>query len=164
MRFDSHPGTTVYESPADPTEPKTQWRLRPLGYRQKLEVQRITGKAPMRALTLFSSIYSAPDGADPAEHIAKQDAAVESLSKEDQDLLQDAQTYLNLYNFAVCTQGINGIDGQTRDPGEVADMLDRMSPQDVASSVMADLAAKIADLSHGDIKKKEPSSSQSGTP
>lgn len=157
MRFDRATTSITYESPADPEEPKTQWRLQPLGYRHKLEVQRITGKAPMRALTLFSSIYSSEDEAE------RQEQAVEALSKEDQDLLQEAQTYLSLYNFAVCTQGITGVDGVTKTPTEMADLLDRMTPQEVASSVMADLASQIADLSRGDVKKKEPSSSQSGT-
>lgn len=150
---------TIYRAVADPCEPYTAWLLRGLTYRESQALEAEVGRRPVAAIDFFLSFYKAPAGEETEEErnarILRQTEEAAKLGEEKQALLAEAREYLERHNFYVCSYGVIGIDGVRKNRAEILELLDTMRPRSVVSALLSELASKIADLTNGEIKKKE---------
>ena len=159
----------------DPTIPKTKWTIHRLSYDQTKNVEMQVGPRPVQAFFIYGRVHPARTREEieeerklPADEQKKRvDNRVNEalnrlrkLSESDRASYDIAIDWLERYDFAVCAQGLELIDGKPA--GNVYEVLNEMRPVESVRVVVGELANKITKLAEIEDEKKEPSPSPAG--
>lgn len=173
MRFlDSRP--VEFTAPADPTEPKTRWSIRPITFFDVLDIEKEAGKPPVRGTKLYFSLVPPEEPIPPKETPEQEEArlvrramafrdAYLALSDDERAEVDEAKAYLAKYNFLVCSRGIAAIDGEKLSRDQVAERLALMTPRSDIPAILAEISNAIGALAQGETEKKESSGSPVGS-
>ena len=173
MRFlDARP--VEFVAPADPTDPKTRWSIRPISFFDVLDIEKEAGKPPVRGTKLYFSLVP-PEEPVPKNETKEQEEArlvrratafrdaYLALSEEDKAEVDEAKAYLARYNFFVCCRGIIAIDGEKLSRDQVAERLALMTPRSDIPAILAEISNAIGALAQGEAEKKDSSGSPAGS-